>query len=103
MATRSRKQARRGFGQVRKLPSGMWQVRFTGPDLERHAAPTTFAARIDAEAWLVEERRLIERSKADPSQPWLPPKVRKAVATAQAQTEAVRAANATFKVYAERW
>jgi hypothetical protein len=49
---RCRHEARRGFGYIRKLPSGRIQVSYAGPDPVRHAAPFTFATRLDAEAWL---------------------------------------------------
>lgn len=52
---------RRSFGTLRRLPSKRWQASYIGPDDERHAAPTTFGARIDAEAWLASERRFLER------------------------------------------
>jgi integrase len=58
--------SKRSFGQLRKLPSGRWQAGYTGPDTRVHMAPTTFTAKIDAEAWLVDERRLVE------SKEWLP-------------------------------
>lgn len=51
--------ARRGFGAIRKLPSGRFQASFIGPDSRRHNAPTTFAARMDAEAWLSRRREEI--------------------------------------------
>ena len=51
--TSRRRSAKRTFGEISKLPSGRFRARFTGPDLNRHSAPTTFVARIDAEAWLV--------------------------------------------------
>ena len=37
--------ARRGFGSVRKLPSGRYQARFTGPGGERWIAPRTFVTK----------------------------------------------------------
>jgi integrase len=43
---------KRRFGRVRKLPSGRWQVRYRGPDGADHPAPTTFAAKRDAERFL---------------------------------------------------
>ena len=44
---------RRGFGTIRKLPSGRWQARFTHPDTGRQkAAPTTYATKADANRWL---------------------------------------------------
>lgn len=51
---------RRGFGKLRRLPSGRYQASYIGPDLARHNAPSTFQARMDGEAWVASERRLIE-------------------------------------------
>jgi integrase len=62
---------RRQFGWIRKLPSGRVQASYVGPDLVRHTAPFTFDAKIDAEAWLTDERRLITADK------WTPPKGRR--------------------------
>jgi len=53
--------AKRGFGEISRLPSGRFRARYTGPDGNRHSAPVTFVARIDAEGWLVEQERLISR------------------------------------------
>jgi integrase len=50
---------RRSFGQLRQLPSKRWQAFYTGPDTAIHNAPSTFETKMDAEAWLVDERRLI--------------------------------------------
>ena len=52
----SGKKDRRQFGYIRKLPSGRWHASYIGPDLVRHAAPFTFHAKLDAEAWLLAER-----------------------------------------------
>jgi integrase len=49
---------RRSFGQIRRLPSKRWQAFYTGPDTALHYAPTTFDTKMDAEAWLVDERRI---------------------------------------------
>src|SRR3954449_9677123 len=43
---------RRQFGNVRQLPSGRWQARFTGPDGRLHGAPNTFRTKADANRWL---------------------------------------------------
>lgn len=43
---------RRQFGSVRQLPSGRWQARYTGPDGLLRPAPSTFATKGDANAWL---------------------------------------------------
>ena len=51
------RQAKRQFGSIRKLPSGRFQARYTGPD--GHAArpaadgqALTFQTRGDADGWL---------------------------------------------------
>jgi integrase len=56
----ARKMKTRGFGSIRKLPSGRYQARYFGPDLVRHAAPTTYANKAYAEGWLAAEHRLVE-------------------------------------------
>jgi integrase len=55
------------FGSVRRLPSGRWQARYTGPDLVRHTAPLTFDTRGDAETWLAMRRSEVARGV------WRPP------------------------------
>lgn len=46
---------KRGFGSVRKLPSGKWQARYTDPVTGGTvAAPTTFAVKREADDWLAE-------------------------------------------------
>ena len=59
--------AKRVFGEISQLPSRRFRARYTGPDGNRHSAPLTFVARIDAEGWLVEQERLISRGD------WRPP------------------------------
>jgi len=59
--------AKRVFGEISRLPSGRFRARYTGPDANRHSAPLTYVARIDAEGWLVEQERLISRGE------WRPP------------------------------
>ena len=44
-----RAKLKRGFGEISRLPSGRYRARYTGPDANRHSAPLTFVARIDAE------------------------------------------------------
>lgn len=51
---------RRSFGRLRKLPSGRYQAAYIGPTGELFKAPATFAARIDAEGWLAQQRRAID-------------------------------------------
>ena len=38
----SARKGHRGFGHVRKLPSGRWQASYVAPDLQRLNAPHTF-------------------------------------------------------------
>ncbi len=63
---------KRSFGSIRQLPSrvpgraGRWQANYTGPDGAIHKAPHTFAAKIDAEAWLTDRRREIDRGLWSP-------------------------------------
>lgn len=82
---------KRGFGQITKLPSGRLRARYVGPDQVRHSAPYTFDTREDAEAWLVDERRLLT------SDAWTPPRAR-AEAQHRAKAEAL-----TFGRYADAW
>ena len=53
--------ARRGFGKVRKLPSGRWQASYIGPDGERHNAAETFLTKTDAAGWLAAKQTDIGR------------------------------------------
>lgn len=83
---------KRQFGNLRKLPSGRWQAFYRYSET-RHKANTTFETKMDAEGWLVDERRLIERDE------WTPPTVRR-----QAAQDAERARRAnTFDAYARAW
>lgn len=59
--------AKRVFGEISQLPSRGFRARYTGPDGNRHSAPVTFVAKIDAEGWLVEQERPISRGD------WRPP------------------------------
>lgn len=79
---------RRGFGGIRRLPSGRLQAYYTGPDGRRHVGPTTFTAKVDAEAWLMAERRLITDDR------WHSPADR---------ARSARHAPTLFGDYAERW
>lgn len=84
-------QGRRSFGYIRRLPNKgkRFQASYIGPDQKRHNAPTTFEAPIDAEGWLVSERRLIEGGT------WTPPAAR------SLKTPAAQAG--TFGSYAAAW
>ena len=52
---------RRGFGKVRRLPSGRYQASYAGPDWRRHNAPATFATKTDAGGWLAGQQTDIAR------------------------------------------
>lgn len=79
---------RRSWGKIRKLPSGRWQASYVGPDLVRHTAKSTYTAKMDAEGWLADERRLVE------FRIWTPP--------AQREAESL-AGGVTVAEYAEKW
>lgn len=86
--------SRRSFGRLRKCqPSGRWQASYVGPDDRLYKAPATFGAKVDAEAWLTDRRREIDREL------WSPP------ATAEQRQAARRTKKAAekFNTYAERW
>ncbi|WP_226437712.1 tyrosine-type recombinase/integrase [Rhodococcus yananensis] len=61
------KKGMRGWGRLRKLPSGRWQAGYIGPDGVLYRPKSTFAAKIDAEGWLADERRRIDLGV------WAPP------------------------------
>ncbi|MGV0873486.1 tyrosine-type recombinase/integrase [Mycolicibacterium sp. XJ879] len=82
------KKQRRGWGKVRKLPSGRYQASYAGPDHARHVGPITYGAKAAADAWLASERRLIELDA------WTPPAQRAAAKQAQA---------VTVEQYARQW
>jgi len=77
---------KRSFGNIRRLPSKRYQVRFTAPDGSYVTAPRTFAARIDAEAYLADRRREIDA------------KLWNASAATVAKPKRI-----TFGAYAEQW
>jgi integrase len=58
---------RRSFGRIRQFRSGRWKASYTGNDLMLYEAPTTFALKQDAEAWLTDRRREIDRGLWSPS------------------------------------
>ncbi len=61
------KRKRSGFGSVRKLASGRFQARYTGPDGRTYNAPVTFDTIGDAETYLATVRADIVRDA------WRPP------------------------------
>ncbi|MGV0795957.1 site-specific integrase [Mycolicibacterium elephantis] len=81
------KPGRRSWGWIRRS-GARWHASYIGPDLARHNAPRTFTAKMDAEGWLADERRLVEYGD------WTPPAAR----AAQKQAHAT-----TVTSYAKRW
>lgn len=75
----------RGFGAIKKLPSGRYHASYLGPDKTRHNGPSTFKAKVDAEAWLAQEQQLVA------SGAWVTPTGRRALEEAK---------NLTFGTYA---
>lgn len=82
-----RSAGKRQFGNIRQLPSGRWQARYTDPGGVIRKAPVTFDASIDAEAWLVRQRGAIIQGT------WLEP---------IAETSPARV-DVLFGGYAESW
>ena len=78
---------RRGFGTIRRLPSGRLQASYIGPDDQRHNAPSTFQTRGDADRWLAAQQTAIA-SGTWGAQPVAAPR---------------RSTLPTFAEYAERW
>ena len=56
---------RNTFGTTRKLPSGRWQARYTFRGAQQKA-PHTFTTKMDAQAWLANERRSIDLGVWEP-------------------------------------
>lgn len=80
---------RRSWGKIRKIGSGRYHSSYVSPiDGQRHNAANTYDSRMDAEAWLAAERRLIETDT------WTPPAQR-------AQKRAID--STTVQQYIERW
>lgn len=75
---------RRSFGAVRKLPSGRYQASYVGADGRRHLAPTTFATKSDADAFLRLQQADLTRDA------WLPPLT-------------ARAGAVTLAAYSQAW
>jgi hypothetical protein len=56
---------RRGFGSIRKLPSGRSQAWFTHSHTgQLEAAPSTFATKADANRWLSSRESALARGEA---------------------------------------
>jgi hypothetical protein len=75
--------SKRSFATITQMRSGRYQVRHTAPSGARLTAGMTFAAKVDAEAWVTGKRREIDRGL------WRDP--------------ADAPERVTFGVYATRW
>ncbi|WP_134773291.1 tyrosine-type recombinase/integrase [Ornithinimicrobium flavum] len=84
---------KRSFGQITRLPSKRYRARYTGPDTVLHNAPSTFDTRMDAEAWLTDERRLISAGT------WTPPASR----LRAAELAELERRRSVFAPYARGW
>lgn len=85
---------RRGFGRLRRLPSGMYQAAYTGPDGQVHRATTTFPAKEYAEGWLGQELTAIKLDA------WTPPSQR---ARPEPKPASPPTSGVTLQEYAGRW
>lgn len=74
-----------------------WQARITAPNGAVINAPSTFATKTDADAWLMAERRRMEDIEG-----YRPPLVRESLAR-EAAERAARNRPPTFEAYADRW
>lgn len=83
----------RGWGHVRKERSGRWSASYVGPDGQRHRAPMTYEKRADADGWLHDERRALERDSRGIA-PWTAPAERHTQRWMQGEV---------LSVYGKRW
>lgn len=91
---------KRDFGEIARLPSTRYRARYVY-GAERYAAPVTFTAKAEAEAWLAAERRLLEREASEPGS-WAPPLVR--IEQARRRAEEIELNRPPlFADYAETW
>lgn len=70
-----------GFGAIRKLPSGRYQMRYLAPDGLYRSAPQTFATRTDADRFLAKIQADMDRGS------WIDPDL----------------GRVTLHAYADRW
>ena len=71
---------RRGFGTTRET-RGRITAQYTGPDGKRHTPGFSFPTEMDADGWLLSERRLIDLGV------WTPPKQRREIAREKARRD----------------
>lgn len=93
--------SREAWGSLRRLGSGRWQARHSGPDGRSYTGRTeddralTFATKTEARAWLAGTRTKIVRGD------WEPPAA--LAARRRAEARAAHAVSIGFAEYAERW
>ena len=83
----------RGWGAVRKLPSGKYQASYIGKDLVRHKGEGTFDSKLNAEGWLANEKNYMDRCRMT-GEPWKSPELR---------AEESRAAVLLLRTYGKDW
>lgn len=104
MSTVSQEQTaarRETWGRLRKLPSGRWQVHYSGPDGQTYPArtdsnkPLTFLTKTDARTWLASMQTKIARGE------WEPPA--KHAARKEAERADEQKHSIGFAEYAKHW
>lgn len=84
---------RRAFGAVEQLNSGRYRARYRNPETTAWiSAPNTFPAKMDAEGWLADERRLIDLGT------WISPEERERLKELEKQAD-----SHTVRVHMDRW
>ena len=63
---------KRTFGSVRKLPSGRYQARYTGPDGAAYTGRTPEGRAADVRLAAVRRRLPVPRQRRHPGRPWVP-------------------------------
>ncbi|MBD8030285.1 tyrosine-type recombinase/integrase [Corynebacterium gallinarum] len=90
---RKKVRTRRAFGAIEELKSGRYRARYRHPETTAWVnAPNTFPAKIDAEGWLADERRLIDLGT------WISPEERER----RAELEEIADSN-TVRVCMDQW
>jgi integrase len=85
---KKKSQRRRTWGTLRPLPSGNIRASYTADDGCVYYATRTFSTKMDAEAWLADERKLLDRGE------WTPPGDRAKLAALT---------GVTLREYTEQW
>jgi hypothetical protein len=58
MVVKKQRRREKGAGSIRQRESGRWQARRRLPDGTMQSAPATFDTKLDATAWLDNDRRV---------------------------------------------